>query len=280
MLDTGRPEAILNYLDSESRVFQTPCGDGHMVWREWGSGPVLVLLHGGNGSWRHWVRNIQHFAQRHTVLCPDLPGLGESANPPEPLTPQSVAGVVLRGIEQIVPHGARYDLAGFSFGALVGSQVGAHADARLRSLTILGAGSLGVARQPTPLTKLRDKEGAERVQAHRANLASLMIHEVAKIDDLAVVIQEWNTVHARFRSRGFATATVVKDGIAATRAPVSVIYGERDAIAYPHLQDRIDAIHEVRPEAPVTVVPNAGHWVMYEAPAETNAALDGFLARL
>lgn len=27
-------------------------------WRRWGSGPALVLLHGGHGNWMHWVRNV------------------------------------------------------------------------------------------------------------------------------------------------------------------------------------------------------------------------------
>ena len=30
-----------------------------LVWREWGNGPALVLLH---GCWAHWVRNIAALA--------------------------------------------------------------------------------------------------------------------------------------------------------------------------------------------------------------------------
>ena len=36
-------------LAATADVIRTPCGDGNMVWRSWGSGPVLVLLHGGTG---------------------------------------------------------------------------------------------------------------------------------------------------------------------------------------------------------------------------------------
>jgi pimeloyl-ACP methyl ester carboxylesterase len=32
-----------------------------VVWRSWGSGPPLLLLHGLHGSWMHWVRNVAAF---------------------------------------------------------------------------------------------------------------------------------------------------------------------------------------------------------------------------
>ena len=36
------------------------------------------MLHGGHGSWLHWIRNIDALGQRHTLLIPDLPGFGDS----------------------------------------------------------------------------------------------------------------------------------------------------------------------------------------------------------
>ena len=37
----------------------TTSGAGEVVWRMWGAGTPLVLLHGGTGSWMHWVRNVE-----------------------------------------------------------------------------------------------------------------------------------------------------------------------------------------------------------------------------
>ena len=31
--------AIVQALDAKAERFQTPCGDGHMLWRRWGEGP-------------------------------------------------------------------------------------------------------------------------------------------------------------------------------------------------------------------------------------------------
>ena len=52
------PAVFLDRLERTATRTETPCGDGTMVWRSWGEGPVLVLFHGGAGSWRHWAHNI------------------------------------------------------------------------------------------------------------------------------------------------------------------------------------------------------------------------------
>ncbi|MCZ8108255.1 MAG: alpha/beta fold hydrolase, partial [Burkholderiales bacterium] len=74
-------------LEASARRVETPCGEGRMVWRIWGEGPPLVLLHGGYGSWLHWIRTIPAFADRRTLHVPDLPGLGDSDEAPAPGAP-------------------------------------------------------------------------------------------------------------------------------------------------------------------------------------------------
>lgn len=268
---------LLEELASAARRRETPCGPGRMVWHEWnaGGGPPVVVLHGGNGSWRHWVRNIPQLARTRHVIAADLPGLGESDLPEGLDEPAGVAAIVAEGLRILQPETARVDLVGFSFGAMIGGLVAASLP--VRSLAILGAGALGVARTPTPLQKIRDKGGEARVAAHRANLASLMIRDPARIDDLALETQEWHTVHARFRSRSFASATLLKDALARGTAPLLAAWGEGDQVAVPNLGARLAAVREVRPDARIEVIPDAGHWVMYEAPAAVNALLEDWL---
>ena len=76
------PADIVAAFEERSRRFETPCGEGRIVWRVWGSGPPLLLTHGGGGSWLHWIRNIDALAQERTVWAVDLPGYGDSAMPP------------------------------------------------------------------------------------------------------------------------------------------------------------------------------------------------------
>ncbi len=273
------PEALLARLQASARRTETPCGDGTMAWHAWGEGEPLVLLHGGSGSWRHWARNIGPLSQHRMVLCPDIPGLGDSAMPPPADSPAPVAAIIRAGIGRVLGEGRRYDLCGFSYGALLSGHVAAQAGEELRSVTLVGAGALGPRRQVTELTKVRSLEGEARVAAHRHNLAALMFADPANIDALALAIQEWNTRHARFVSRGFAGSTSLRDSVAAARCPVALLYGERDAIAWPELELRFAALRSVQPEAWTGVIPGAGHWVAYEAAESFNAMLADMLRR-
>ena len=85
--------AFVQGVAAEAQRVETPCGDGHMIWHVWGEGPPLALLHGGYGSWTHWIRNVIPLSRAFTVAAPDLPGLGESATPPEPHTAEGLARI-------------------------------------------------------------------------------------------------------------------------------------------------------------------------------------------
>jgi pimeloyl-ACP methyl ester carboxylesterase len=274
------PHQTLRAMAEQALCAQTRCGAGSLVWRAWGSGPALVLLHGGSGSWRHWLRNIAFFARDRRVICPDLPGLGDSDMPPEPASPESIAALLRDGLDQVLPPGGDYDLAGFSFGALCSGHLAALDGERCRSLTIVGAGALGFVRSPTELVKVRHLEGADRDAANRHNLAELMFADASRIDEVALAMQDLHTRRARFRSRGWANSDSLKQAILRSRAPLGAIYGEQDAIARPHVQLRLDLVREMRAGARTELIPGAGHWVAYEAADAFNAALARVLSRM
>src|SRR4051812_14467085 len=96
----------------------TPNGAGEVVWHIGGKGAPLVLVHGGTGSWRHWIRNIEYLAQDFQIIAPDIPGSGDSSSPEPPITPQSVARPITEGIKTILGPDQGYAIAGFSMGGL------------------------------------------------------------------------------------------------------------------------------------------------------------------
>ena len=59
----AEPPAIVADFECRARRFETPCGNGSLVWRTWGSGPPVLLAHGGHGAWSHWIRNIDALAR-------------------------------------------------------------------------------------------------------------------------------------------------------------------------------------------------------------------------
>ncbi|MSO90463.1 MAG: alpha/beta fold hydrolase [Acetobacteraceae bacterium] len=266
------PEDMLARLDHAATRTKTPTGAGHMVWRDWGSGPALVLLHGGSGSWRHWARNIEYFARDRRVLAPDLPGLGESDQPERPWTAIHVAGIVLQGILSILGPETKFDLAGFSFGGMLSGHISGMDGTRLRSVTLVGASGLKLTRDPSQLLRVRDKTGQEKIDGHRENLARLMIHDQAKIDDLAITIQDWNSDHNRFNSPPLGRAYTMQGFLERATCRLGGIWGDHDVTAWPHMQERVDYFATI-PSFDFRLIPNAGHWVAYEAAEQFNPML-------
>jgi 2-hydroxy-6-oxonona-2,4-dienedioate hydrolase len=266
--------AFVKDIAAEAERLGTPCGDGRMVWHIWGEGPPLVLLHGGYGSWTHWIRNVLPLSRSFTVAAPDLPGLGESATPPEPHTAEGLARIIVDGIDIVFPKDARLHIAGFSFGGVLGGHVAAQLADRVLGFTVVGSNGLGLVRQPTALRRV--PEGAwenDLLAVARHNLGALMIADPAKIDELAVYIQSQNAPRGRVKSRRFSRADTLARALPLVKARLDGIWGERDATAYPHLEDRARALRAIQPEARFEVIPGAGHWVQYEAAERFNPLL-------
>jgi 2-hydroxy-6-oxonona-2,4-dienedioate hydrolase len=239
-----------------------------------GSGPPLVLLHGGYGSWTHWIRNVLPLSQAFTVAAPDLPGLGESATPPEPHTPDGLAQIIVEGLDIVFSKQAGLHIVGFSFGGVLGGHVAAELGDRVRSFTIVGSNGLGLVRQPTALERMPESASEpEILDVARHNLGVLMIADPAKIDELAVYIQSQNAPRGRVKSRRFSRTDALARVLPLIRARLDGIWGERDATAYPHLDDRARALRKVQPSARFEVIPGAGHWVQYEAADRFNPLL-------
>src|SRR5215472_12675656 len=266
--------AFVDCIAAEARRLETPCGDGSMVWRIWGSGPPLVLLHGGYGSWTHWIRNVLPLSRMFAVAAPDLPGLGDSATPPEPHTAEGLARIIVEGLEAVFPKLTGLHIAGFSFGGVLGGHVASQLGDRVSTFTIVGSNGLGLVRQPTDLRRVsKGAPEAEALTVARHNLGALMIADPKKIDKLAVYIQAQNEPRGRVKSRRFSRADTLARALPLVRARIDGIWGARDATAYPHLEERAYALRSVQPDARFEVIPGAGHWVQYEAAHRFNPLL-------
>ena len=109
----------------------------------------------------------------------------------------------------------------------------------------------------------------------RHNLAALMIADPGKIDELAIYIQAENAPRGRVKSRRFSRADTLARALPRIKARIDGIWGERDATAYPYLDDRARALRKIQPDARFEVIPGAGHWVQYEAADRFNPLLTG-----
>jgi 2-hydroxy-6-oxonona-2,4-dienedioate hydrolase len=277
------PQSILDRIQRQATRHETPCGDGRMVWHLWdqsgGTAPVVALFHGGAGSWRHWIRTIPALVPTYRVLVPDLPGLGESDFPPDGDDAFAVAAIVADGIDAIVGAGTSYEVVGFSFGGTMAACVGALRGKRVRSVTIIGSSGVGALGSAVKLEKVRHLEGQERHDTHRINLGRLMIADPAKIDELAVAIQDWNTVRSRLRTPAISRSGAIMRAIDQLQSPLNGMWGELDAPANPKGPERVATLRAHCPNADIRLIAKTGHWAAYESADTVNAILLEMLAR-
>jgi pimeloyl-ACP methyl ester carboxylesterase len=280
---TEDPQTIVDRIQQQATRFETPCGDGKMIWHLWdesgGTAPVVALFHGGAGSWRHWIRTIPALITTYRVLVPDLPGLGESDFPPNGDDAFAVATIVADGIDAIIGAETTYEVVGFSFGGTMAACVGALRGKRVRSVTIIGSSGVGAMGSAVNLEKVRHLEGQARRDTHRTNLNRLMIADPAKIDDLAIVIQDWNTVRSRLKTPGISRSGAIMRAIDQLQSPLNGMWGELDAPANPKGPERVATLRAHCPDADIRLIPKTGHWAAYESADIVNATLLEMLAR-
>lgn len=252
-----------------------------IVWRRWGRGPAIVLLHGGAGSWSHWRRNVAHLSATRTVWIPDLPGMGESADAPEPRDHDAIAAVLAGNLRELMPGEERFDLVGFSFGGIVAGFVAAKLPGRVRSLVLVGAGGLGLRKTNERILKswraLEDP--AEREAAHRFNLSALMLAKGAEIDRETLALYVADVVRTRVNSARSSRTSALKECIVQLGIPVHGIWGREDVTSHFRFDDIHAMLRAAYPAARMHVIDGAGHWVQYERPEAFHAALAQALER-
>jgi 2-hydroxy-6-oxonona-2,4-dienedioate hydrolase len=250
-------------------------GGGAVRWRLWGSGPALVLLHGGHGSWMHWIRNIEPLAERFTVLVPDLPGFGDTDLPAEPLTVDGVAQVLSSGIDEILGTDGLSSVAGFSFGSVVAGHLASLRQHRVRHLVLVGCGRLATPPAPRPeMANWRNATGIEeRAAVHRQNLLTLMLHDPERCDELAVCVQFHNTASARVRSPDIVKTHTLHRCLDTCTAPLDAIWGTQDVMLTGDIANAEQMLRKFDAAAVCVGIPGAGHWVQFEAPEHFNRTL-------
>lgn len=271
------PAALVADIEARARRVETPCGNGTIVWRIWGEGEPLVVSHGAQGAWSHWIRNVETLSADRMLIAVDLPGHGDSAMP-ETSDHRGNAKAIATGLRAILGDRPA-DLAGFSFGGVSFAHFAAWHPEQVRRLVLIGTGGLDTPLGEVLLGRVSGLEGEARKAAIKANLLGLMLHHEDSADALAQHLLLVNARKARFDR---ASELVLPDKLARilpeVRVPVDAIWGEFDRPhPAPELQEAV--IRRTHPEADFRVIDGAGHWAMYERPEAFDAALLAILAK-
>jgi pimeloyl-ACP methyl ester carboxylesterase len=254
-----------------------------------GKGPAVLLLHGFGDTGDMWGPLAVDLARDHTVVVPDLRGMGLSSHPQggyDKLTQAADMRAVLAklGIE-------RSAVVGHDIGTMVAYAYAARYPALTDRLVVMDAPVPGV--PPWDQIVLRPETwhfdfggpDAERLVAGRERIYldrfwNEFAGTPAKIDEqtrqhYAALYARPGAMHSAFAQfLAIRKDAVDNQALIATRLkmPVLAIGGEKSfgALEAVVMRNAADNVTEL-------VVPDAGHWLMEEAPVQTVAAIRAFL---
>ena len=213
-----------------------------------GSGPTLVLLHGGGDSGEHsFERQLDVFSLQHRIIAPDQVGQGRTPDVPGPLSYTLMMQDTATLLQKLKLK--RVDVVGFSDGGILALMLAVRYPQLVRRLVISGVNI-----SPEGLT-------AEQLQGLRA----AQTPKPTTVDEKLAKL--WLTS---------PTETELSlDLLAQIEQPVLVISGDRDAITLEHTLQ----IYRTLPRAELCVLPGTDHGTFSGRPEWLNPIIGEFLDR-
>jgi pimeloyl-ACP methyl ester carboxylesterase len=262
-------------------VKEIQVSDLRIVYRQAGTGPPLVLLHGGMEDSRAWARQLDGLADEYTVFAWDAPGCGQSTDVPETWRLPDFADALaawLRAAEVEHPH-----VLGLSWGSSVALEFyrrhsGVPASLILASAYAGWAGSLPpeevVARHASVLAAA-DLPQEELMQGWPGLFSTAASPELIA-EMMSIAVDNSGLVHpGGYRATAHSMAEAdLRDVLPQVRVPTLLLYGELDERSPLHIAE--DLRTQI-PNAELVVIPDVGHLANVEAPAAFNGKVRRFI---
>jgi pimeloyl-ACP methyl ester carboxylesterase len=266
---------------------------GHNVaYRQAGSGPVVVLVHGITSNSATWQRVMPYLARRFTVIAPDLAGHGESAKPKGDYSLGAHASIV-RDLLLALGH-EHATFVGHSLGGGIVMQLFYLFPERCERIVLVDSGGLG--REVSLLLRAATLPGSELVLPFLA--ATRLLEAGARAAGLLgrfglrlpTDLEEMGRGHSTLGDRETRAAfvhtlrSVVDPGGQSINAsnrlylagsiPFLLIWGERDSII--PVSHGL-AAHEQVPGSRLELFPRSGHFPQLDEPERFLDVLGDFM---
>jgi pimeloyl-ACP methyl ester carboxylesterase len=244
-----------------------------------GTGPPLVLLHGGFGfDSQSWRRQIDMLSDEYTVVAWDAPGCGRSSDPPPafrlPDYAHCLAGFIgALGLSR--PH-----VLGLSFGGALALQLFDLHPAVPRTLILAGAyagwaGSL----QPDEVDRRVKRLAADMQRPPEEWIPSYipgLLTDAAPPEMVEEVKSLMSAVRpaANLAMLQAMAEADLGDVLSRIDVPTLLLYGEQDARSPVHVGR---ALHDGIPESSLVILPGVGHLSSVEGAEQFNREVRSFL---
>lgn len=270
-----------------------PVGSATIHTRIGGSGPVVVLLHGFGDTGDMWAPLAGRLAADHTVVVPDLRGMGLSSHPETGYDKKSEAGDIAAVLHTLGLDGP-LALITHDIGNMVGYAFAAQNRGRVTRWVVMDAPLPGLGNWDSVVMDQRtwhfdffgpDEErlvaGRERIYLDR--FYNELSADPAHIDEqtrahYAALYSRPNAIHnafaqfAAFRQDAVDNRLFLAEGKLAM--PVLAIGGEK-SFGEGFANEIAFAANDVRGVS----IRDSGHWLMEEQPEATMDAIMGFIVK-
>lgn len=258
--------------------------------RTGGQGPAVVLIHGFGDTGDMWAPLAADLARDHTVVVPDLRGMGLSSHPEGGYDKRTQAADIRSVLTQLGLD--RAAIVGHDIGTMVAYAYAARYPDKTEKLAVMDAPVPGIPPWDqivrNPLLWHFDFGGpdVERLVAGRERIYldrfwNEFAGDPAKIDKatrehyarLYALPGAMHSAFAQFRSIRQDAEDNVASMATKLTMPVLAVGGEKSFGANEAAVMRNAAV-----DVTELVIPNAGHWLMEEQPTAMIAAVRAFLA--
>ena len=250
---------------------EVPGGRVHMFRA--GAGEPLLFLHaaGGAGAWLDFHRMLGEGG--YDVIAPDHPGFGKSDDFPEV---EAMDDLVYHYLDLLDALGLeRAHVVGASFGGWIAAELAVAAPHRVGSLALLSAAGLRLPEHPVPDIFLMPPAELVATLFHNPPPAPAPAASAAPDIDAVLAAYRDATALARFSWVPFLSNPKLERRLRRITAPALVVAPSDDRlIPVAHAQRYASRITGAR----FAEVPDCGHAMYFERPAEFADVVLGFLA--
>jgi pimeloyl-ACP methyl ester carboxylesterase len=270
-----------------------PTNGTNLYVRVGGKGPAVVLLHGFGDTGDMWAPLAIALSKNHTVIVPDLRGMGLSDHPDTGYTKKTQA-VDIAGVMDALKV-QKADLVTHDIGNMVGYALVAQYPARVTRWAVIDAPLPGIGdwdniiRSPMLWhfnfrgpDEERLVQGRERIYLDR--FWNELSADPKRIDEdtrqhYAALYARQHAIHDAFEQFGAFTQDAVDNKALLAKGgkvnmPVFAIGAEKS-----FGKGMADELRFVASNVTGGIVPNSGHWIMEENPQATIKLVTDFLAQ-
>ena len=272
------------------RVEHIKVGDATLYVRAGGQGPAVVLLHGFGDTGDMWAPVAQALYKDHTVIVPDLRGIGLSSQPPSGYDKKTQGQDIAKLMDALKIDKA--DLVTHDIGNMVGYALAAQYPARITKWVVIDAPLPGIGPWDEILKNpllwhfnFRGPDAERLVKGRERIYLDRFYNELSAnpkaIDEetrrhYAKLYARPGAMHAAFNQFAAFTQDAIDNKQFAAKGKLSMPIL---AIGADHSFGDMQATIMRLVASNVTggTIVNSGHWVMEEQPKQTTAAIVGFI---